>query len=179
MLVPTSKTFLTGTVFLAFYASMASARPAAVSPNNAGLLRREVPEDQHCGNMEWMLRECLRNVSKLAYRDICWSENYQQNLPVRAYCPEGTECMDILDWHLDKTIMCVPILKPGDKDTTTPDGGQIGSSQIWEGKIVPSMSMDHQMTVLDDIHGSITAVLLCELKVLIHIAIHADGNVIS
>jgi len=179
MLVPISTTFLTGTVFLAFYTSVASASPAAVSPNHAGLLRREVPIDNHCGNMEWIQRECLPNVSKTAYRDTCWSENLRSFLPVRAYCADDTECFDILDWHLDKTIMCVPIVKAGHVDTKTPSGSQAGSSGVKEGIITPSMSMDHQMKVQGDIHGSLSARLLCELKVLIHIAIHADGNTIS
>ena len=179
MLVPISATFLTGTVFLAFYTSVASASPAAVSPNHAGLLRREEPADQHCGNMEWLWRECLPNVSRQAYRDICWSETYQTNLPVRAYCPQDCQCMDILDWHLDKTIMCVPIVKPGQFDTKTSSGGQAGSSEVKEGKITPSMSMTHEMKVQGDIHGSLSAILMCELKVLIHIAICANSNIIS
>jgi hypothetical protein len=179
MLVPISTTFLTGTVFLAFYTSVASASPAAVSPNHAGLLRREVPADSHCGNMEWMWRECLPNVSRQAYRDICHSAVYNQNLPVRAYCSWDSECFDILDWHLDKTIMCVPVLRKGEGDKETSVGGQAGSSGLKEGKITPSMSMSHQMKITDDIHGSLSAVLLCKLKVLIHIAIRADGNIIS
>src|SRR5258708_9000192 len=133
MLMPISRTFLTGTVFLAFYTCVASASPAAVSPNHAGVLRREVPADSHCGNMEWMWRECLPAVSKQAYRDICWSENLHANLPVRAYCPGNTDCFDILDWHLDKTIMCVPIVKSGQGDTITASGGQAGSSGVKEG----------------------------------------------
>ena len=115
----------------------------------------------------------------MAYRDICYSHNLNQNLPVRANCPEDSECFDILDWHLDKTIMCVPIPKWGQHDTTTQSGAQVGSSDIKEGIITPSMTMSHQVTIGADIHGSVSAVLLCELKVLIHIAIRADGNIIS
>jgi hypothetical protein len=79
----------------------------------------------------------------------------------------------------EKIIGCVPIVKPGEHDTITAAGGQAGSSGIKEGIITPSMSMSHQMNVQEDIYGTLSAVLLCELKVLIHIAIRTDGNIIS
>jgi hypothetical protein len=179
MLLPISTTFLTGTVFLAFYTSVASASPADVSPNRAGLLRREVPRDSLCGVMEWLYRECLPNVSKQAYRDLCFSHDLNQRLPVRAYCPENTECFNTEDADKERIIACVPVVRAGEQDKTTAAGGQAGSSGVKEGKIVPRMSMSHQMNVQDDIYGSLSAVLLCELKVLIHIAIRTDGNIIS
>jgi len=179
MLLPISTTFLTGTVFLAFYTSVASASPAAVSPNHAGLLRREVPRDSLCGVMEWLYRECMPNVSKQAYRDLCFSHDLNQRLPVRAYCPENTECFNTEDADKEKLIVCVPIVKAGEHDTITASGSQAGSSGIKEGIITPSMSMSHQMSVQEDIYGTLSAVLLCELKVLIHIAIRTDGNIIS
>ena len=178
MLLPISTTFLTGTVLLAFYTSVASASPA-VSPNHAGLLRREVPRDSLCGVMEWLYRECLPNVSKQAYRDMCFSHDLNQRLPVRAYCPEDTECFNTEDADKEKIIGCAPIVKAGEKDTITAAGGQAGSSGVKEGLITPSMSMSHQMNVQEDVYGTLSAVLLCELKVVIHTAICTDGNVIS
>jgi len=165
MLVPISTTFLTGTVFLALYTSVVSASPAPVSPNHAGLLHREVPINNHCGNMEWMFRDCLPTVSRQAYRDTCWSENLRTNLPVRAFCKDDEECFDILDWHLDKTIMCVPIVKAGQVDKIMDSGGQAGSSGTKEGIITPSMTMNHEATIQGDMYGTLTARLLCELKV--------------
>ena len=170
MLVPISTTFLTGTVFLAFYTSVASASPAPAS---------EAPANQHCGIMEWMLRECLPNVNRQAYRDKCWNENFQLNVTVTTSCPQDTQCMDILDGHLDKTIMCIPIVKSGQVDTKTSSGGQAGSSEVKEGRITPSMPMSHKMKVQGALHGSLSAILMCELKVLIHIAICANSNIIS
>jgi hypothetical protein len=125
-----------------------------------------------------LYRECLPNVSKQAYRDMCFSHDLNKRLPARAYCPDNTECFNIEDADKERLIACVPIVKKGEPDTITAAGGQAGSSGVKEGFITPSMSMSHQMTVQEDIFGSLSAVLLCELKVLIHIAIRTDGNII-
>jgi len=180
MLVISTK-FLIG-VFVAFYASVASATPTAVTEDTTELLEARAPVDNKCGQMTWVRRECAPGRSGMAWDDVC--ENNHYNVKVAGLCPDNTVCEDTLEIdrpnnRVLEIIICVPIAPVG---TAQPrkraEDPQIGSSSKKQATNRYGVTqMHHEVFIADDMTASISAVILSEFLLYINIVIGAYGYI--
>ena len=160
-----STNFLIG-VFTALYVTVALATPAAVTPNTPALLVPRAPENNMCGQMQWLSRECAPGRTVIAWDDVCSNGHYQIKIP-GPNCPVGTYCENTIDFEGDvliATIQCVPRNDPGvSQSRKRGNDPQIGSSS--KKQAVTSLAnsqLYHELIIADDMLASVSAIFLSE-----------------
>jgi hypothetical protein len=151
-------------VFTTLYASVVSATP--VPQNITALLVPRAPENNMCGQMQWLSRECAPGRTILSWDDVCQNVNFQIRIPGEN-CPVGTYCENIVDFEgnvLIATIRCVLRTLPGvSQSRKRGKDPQIGSSTKKQAtNSLANTQVYHQLIIADDMLASVSAFFLSE-----------------
>jgi hypothetical protein len=166
--------------FVALYASVASAIP--VTDTTALLAPRLVPDQNFCGFMPWIRRECAPGISPRAWVDICRNDLSEMRFIGAPTCPIGTYCENIVDsdktGHWITNTKCVPASKPGTtQPSKNPGDPLVGSSIRTQGiKGMSTSTMYHELKIAHDMEASVSAFFLSEFLFHISIVIGANRN---
>jgi hypothetical protein len=170
-----STTFAIG-VFVALYPSVGSATPTAVTPNTPTLLVPRIPEDSLCGEMNWVLRECVPSKNPRAWQDVCVNTHFQLEIP--GNCPDNTVCENIVNHDAETTIRCVSTSEPGtSKSRQSATDPQAGASNEFQAVTsLANTQFKFEVFVADDMLASVAAFVLSKFLLCLDIAIGADGD---
>ena len=153
---------------------------AVVTPNTSALLVPRAPQDNMCGQLQWLYRECAPGRNILAWDDVCQNAHYQISVS-GPNCPPGTYCENTIDFEGDvliATIQCIARTAPGvSQSRMRANDPQIGSSsKIQATNSLANSQRYHQVIIADDMLASVSAFFLSESSIF-NIAIGAHGNI--